>query len=290
MPETQLDMFNPNGSHLRHPDELFHEGYSINLHDYDLTVITNSTGKDSVVSLWEIVRLAKKQNYPLSKIVISHQDLGEAEWPGVHELLVKQSEFFGLSHLISKRVDKNGYEESLLEYVQRRGKWPSNKQRWCTSDFKRGPGNRVVRQLANEVGAQKVLQTFGFRKQESPARAKRPTLSINKLLTTKSRIVHDFLPVHDWDSDKVWSTIKDNGLPYHKAYDLGMPRLSCVFCIFSPFNALVLAGQHNPDLLNKYIAVEDQIGHTFRNQFSLHEVKQKVESGEPIKKLEDWVM
>lgn len=30
--------------------------------------------------------------------------------------------------------------------------------------------------------------------------------------------------------------------------DLGMPRLSCCFCIFSPRSALLLAGKHNPGL------------------------------------------
>ena len=283
-------MFNPNGSHLKHPDDLFDEDRPVNLHDYDLVCVTNSSGKDSIVSLWEIVRMAKEQNYPLSQIIISHQDLGEAEWPGVPELIKQQAQFFGLEYHISKRVDKTGYEESLLEYVKRRGKWPSNKQRWCTSDFKRGPGNRVVRQLSNQLGAKRVLQTFGFRKQESPARSKRPTMSVNKLLTTKSRVVHDFLPVHDWDSDRVWQVIKENGLPYHKAYDLGMPRLSCVFCIFSPFNALVLAGKHNPKLLDKYIQVEDEIGHTFRNKFSLHEVRDVVNHGGEVDSISDWVM
>ena len=113
---------------------------------------------------------------------------------------------------------------------------------------------------------------------------------MNKLLTIKSRTVHDYLPIHDWSTADVWRVIKENKIPYHKAYDLGMPRLSCVFCIFSPPAALKLAGSHNPELLQKYIDVEDTIGHTFRNNFSLHQVAEAIEAGEPVESIDDWVM
>ena len=53
-------------------------------------------------------------------------------------------------------------------------------------------------------------------------------------------------------------------MDYHHAYDLGMPRLSCVFCIFAPESALLVAGKHNPDLLKQYVAVEEKIGHSFK--------------------------
>lgn len=262
----------------------------MDLHEYDIVIINSSGGKDSLCALWEVCNIAIKQDYDLAHIVVSHQDLGEAEWPGTKELVIEQANLFGLETLISKRRDQTGYEETLLEYAERRGKWPSSKQRWCTSDFKRGPGARVVTARTKGMSSVKVLYVFGFRKDESPARSKKEVLKVNKQLTTKKRVVHDWLPIHNWTTKKVWETIKQNKLPYHPAYDFGMPRLSCCFCIFSPFDALVVAGIHNPELLEKYVQVEKKIGHTFRAGFSIEAVKIAIENGYKPKNINDWVM
>lgn len=262
----------------------------MDLTQYDLVIINSSGGKDSLVALYEVCRLAKEQDYSVDKMFVSHQDLGEMEWSGTKELVKQQADLFGLKTYYSKRRDKNGYEENLLEYVERRGKWPSRNQRYCTSDFKRGPGARIVTALTKGLGNCKVLYVFGFRKEESPFRAKKEVLTRNKNLTTKKRIVDEWLPIHHWDTQKVWSTINLFNLPYHRAYDLGMPRLSCCFCIFSPFDALVVAGQENPKLLDRYIEVENKIGHTFRDGFSISEVKKAIESNYEPKRINNWVM
>lgn len=262
----------------------------MDLHNYDLVIINSSGGKDSLCSEFEICRMAEEQNYSKDKIVVSHQDLGEVEWGLTKQLAKMQADLFGLKFYFSKRRDKDGYEEPLLEYVLRRGKWPSSKQRWCTSDYKRGPGARVVTMLTKEMGECKVLYVFGFRKEESPARAKKETLTLNKKLTTKKRTVYEYLPIHKWSTKYVWEIIKGHELPYHKAYDLGMPRLSCVFCIFSPFDALVIAAYENMELLDKYIAVEKETGHTFKDKFSLQEVKDAIDKGYKPKHIANWVM
>lgn len=262
------------------------------LDDYDLIIINSSGGKDSVCALWEVCRIAKLQNYSFDKIYISHQDLTVAEWAGVYELVERQAFQLGIKTKIycSRRRNAAGKEENLLEYAERRKKWPSSKQRWCTSDFKRGPGNRVLVHLANKFKASKVLQVFGFRKEESPFRSKKESLIINRNLTTKSRTVFEWLPVHNWTEAQVWDTIKSNNLPYHFAYDLGMPRLSCTFCIFSPFDALVLAGLHNPEKLQKYVEVEDKIQHTFKPDLSLRSVQQAIADGYRPKLIPNWKM
>ncbi|WP_231464706.1 phosphoadenosine phosphosulfate reductase family protein [Pedobacter sp. Leaf132] len=262
----------------------------MDLHLYDLIIINSSAGKDSLVAKFDVCRLAMEQGYSLDRIVVSHQDLGEMEWKGTHRLVKTQADFFGLRTYYSKRRNSKGYEETLLEFVERRKKWPDNKNRYCTSDFKRGPGARVVTMLTKELGNCKVLHVFGFRKDESPARAKKEVLKVNKQLTTKRRLVHDWLPVHDWSLEKVWNVIKSNNLPYHPAYDLGMPRLSCCFCIFSPFDALVIAGQHNPELLDRYVETEKKIGHKFRNGFAISSVKDAILNNYTPSIISDWIM
>ncbi|WP_445458398.1 phosphoadenosine phosphosulfate reductase domain-containing protein [Flavobacterium sp. HNIBRBA15423] len=269
----------------------------MNLHKYDIVVINSSAGKDSLVSLWDIARQARQQNYPSSRIIVSHQDLERMEWLGTKELVKKQADFFGFRTIYSKRIDKHGKEETLLEYVLRRGMWPSSEQRWCTSDFKRGPGRRVLTHLCKDIKNANVLYVFGFRHEESPARAKKETLVFNKNASTqllkngtRKRTVWDYCPILTRCVKFVWKVIKLFKLPYHFAYDLGMPRLSCCFCIFSPFDALVIAGYHNYELLCEYVQVEEIIKHTFKIDLSLKQVKEAIDSGYKPKNIPDWVM
>lgn len=262
----------------------------INLRDYNLIIINSSAGKDSLCAIWEVCRLADLQGYSRKKIIVSHQCLSNSEWSGTRQLAKRQAKIFGLKFHWIKRTNKNGYAESLLEYVERRGKFPSNKQRFCTSDYKRAPGAKIVTRQTKSLKNIKVLYVFGFRKQESPSRQKKQSFCQNESLTTKSRQVFDWLPIHDWSTQQVWDTIKTNKLPFHYAYSLGMPRLSCVFCIFSPFDALVLAGRHNRKLLDDYVRVEEKIQHKFKANHSLAEVKQAIIDGYQPKKVIDWVM
>ena len=104
------------------------------------------------------------------------------------------------------------------------------------------------------------------------------------------RDVYQWLPLHDWTVDQVWEAIDESGLPHHWAYDIGMPRLSCCFCIFAPKSALVLAGRHNKELLEEYVRVEEEIGHTFKPDLTLREVLDEVESGETPETVPDWNM
>ena len=87
------------------------------------------------------------------------------------------------------------------------------------------------------------------------------------------------------------TTIRDNNLPYHYAYDLGMPRLSCCFCIFSPADALLLAGHHNPALLERYVEVEQKIKHSFKKDFDIQKIKEQMLYGHGAPdKVNDWRM
>jgi hypothetical protein len=53
---------------------------------------------------------------------------------------------------------------------------------------------------------------------------------------------------------------------------------------------LLLAGQHNPQLLEQYVQVEKQIGHRFRKELSLAEVQQALANGEQPGRVSDWAM
>ncbi len=255
---------------------------------YDWIVINSSGGKDSQTALRRVVQIADEQRYPRSRLVVVHADLGRVEWPGVVELAARQAKHYGLEfEAVARRQD------TLLEYVRRRGKWPSATTRFCTSEFKRSPCLRVITRLGRAVqnGNRKIrvrlLNVYGFRAEESPARAKRKVFALNMRASSRVnrhghriRTVDDWLPIHDWTEQQVWRDIHDSGVPYHPAYDLGMPRLSCCFCIFAPRAALLIAGKAQPALLQEYVNVEQAIGHDFQHKKPIREIQEALVRGE----------
>ena len=136
----------------------------------------------------------------------------------------------------------------------------------------------------------KLLNCMGLRSEESPARAKQAYFQLDERASNGKRTVYRWLPIHDWTVEQVWTRIRQSGVESHPAYALGMPRLSCVFCIFSPRNALLLAGKHNPELLKEYVAVERRINHRFRQELAVAEVQRDLEAGVEPGPITTWKM
>jgi len=257
-----------------------------NLTDYDYIIINTSAGKDSQSMMEYVVKLADEAGVR-DRLVAVHADLGRMEWEGTKELAATQSAYYGLRFEVVSRP-----QGDLLTHIKERGMWPSSTTRYCTSDHKRDQVAKIITKLSRESSMSniKILNCMGLRAEESPARAKRADFSINKRLSNKSRTVHEWLPIHAWKETEVWASIKASKVPYHRAYDLGMPRLSCIFCIFAPKSALVLAGTHNRELLEEYVGVEAEMGHKFRMDTSMAEVKEAVVAGTHREKIASWSM
>jgi len=205
-------------------------------------------------------------------------------------LAEEQARHYGLEFVAVARP-----QGDLLDHIAERGMFPSPTVRWCTSDHKRTPVTTLFTRLAAHTRGQgipvcRILNCLGMRAEESPARAKRPPFAPNALVSNGRRWVDDWLPLHSWTVAQVWQRIHASGVRHHPAYDLGMPRLSCCFCIFSPRSALLLAGKHNPDLLAEYVAVEKQIGHKFRKELPLTDIQAALRRGEEPGPVADWAM
>lgn len=262
------------------------------LRSYDWIVINSSSGKDSQTALREVVRMADAEDYPRDHIIVSHQCLGDMEWSGTRELAKEQADHYGLEFIVTKYRNRDGEELSLLDYVEKRGKWMGGGARFCTSEFKRSPGGRVLTMLRKRSGsAVRILYVFGFRADESDAREKKPVFELNKRQSSSVKEVYNYLPIHEWHDDEVWADIEESGVPHHYAYDLGMPRLSCVFCIFAPKAALVISGKANPELLDRYVALEEKIDHKFTEKISMKDIKEAIDNNEAVEGLDgNWNM
>jgi 3'-phosphoadenosine 5'-phosphosulfate sulfotransferase (PAPS reductase)/FAD synthetase len=252
---------------------------------YDLILLNTSGGKDSSVMAWNVTKMAEAQGVK-DRLVLGHATFRE-EWDGTVEIVRQQAAQLGLPfHVVTRG-------EGLLDYVRRRKMWPSSMARYCTSDFKRAPIDKLITKLAPGLERRlKVLNVMGLRAEESPARAQKVGFKVNDRRTNGRRHVDDWLPILSMKIWEVWETIKANAIPQHVAYSLGMPRLSCRFCIFAPKAALVLAGkqEENKELLREYVAVEKEIGHSFRKDFKIAEVLAEVEAGKDAGPVADWKM
>ena len=269
--------------------------HEVDLRSYDLILVNTSGGKDSSVAGLYVAKLAEAAGV-LDRVLMVHATFAE-EWPGTVEIVRQQAYQLSVPFLVVSRG------ESLLTYVRRRGKWPSSLQRYCTSDFKRAPIDKVItakaprssewtrRPFESRLNSRpRVLNVMGIRADESPARSKRVPFRRDPRRTNSARIVDEWLPIFRLTKQEVWDTIHENDIPIHQAYKLGMPRLSCMFCIFAPKAALVLAGKHNPEMLRAYVDVERETGHDFRVGLKIADVLAEVEAGAGSEPITDWRM
>lgn len=247
-----------------------------NLHEWDLIVLNDSGGKDSGAMVDEVVRQCDEASVDRSILMLLHNDLGRIEWPGTRELVQDRATRYGLRLEI---VHRDGPD--LLEDMRTRRKrdgqnrgWADFRIRYCTSDHKRGPAYRRVAARVTALGdlgrrRARVLYCLGFRAEESTGRAKRPVLAMNDRASTLSREVWDWLPIREWTETQVWQRHRDVGLPWHAAYDAGMTRLSCSFCIMASRQDLRTSAALRPDLAREYLAVEAELGMPFQAGRSL---------------------
>ena len=259
----------------------------MNLTAFDWIVVNTSGGKDSQAMMHVVCTMAKAQGV-LDRVVAVHAALGRVEWKEAKEIAELHAQIYGVRFETVSR--KNG---DLLQQVRERRMWPDSKNRYCTSDQKRDQVTPLFTKLCFELKTNRrvqILNCMGFRAEESSARAKRQELSIDKRTSSGNRQVTVWLPIFRMTLLDVWAMIKASRVPHHFAYDLGMPRLSCCFCIFAPKSALMLAGKHNPELLDEYVALEQEIGHTFRNKFKIEEVRDALARGEQHGSIQSWTM
>jgi 3'-phosphoadenosine 5'-phosphosulfate sulfotransferase (PAPS reductase)/FAD synthetase len=262
------------------------------LASYDWIVAASSAGKDSQAMLDVLVPLVRAAGC-LDRMVIVHFDLGRVEWAGTAELAEEQAKHYGVRFVKMSRP-----QGDLLDHVEKLRQWPTASMRFCTSDHKRGQVYRLFTQLALETRSKRgsdrqvrILNPMGIRAAESPGRSKQIPFKTDAKATNSKRHVDVWYPIFRWSTEDVWKRIRSSGVPHHRAYDLGMPRLSCCFCILAPESALLLAGKHNRALLDEYVAVEERIGHKFKKHLTIATIRDRVVAGEaPSGAVSSWCM
>ena len=234
-----------------------------------LVFCNHSGGKDS-----QAMYLHLREVVPTDQLIIIHADLGDlVEWSGVKDHI--RANIDGRKLEIAHAYYRDGSSKDLLGYVRKRGKWPSNSNRFCTSDLKRDPIGREIKRIMKERGATRAINCMGLRAEESPNRAKKLPWQLNERLTVNKRVhrtVWDCNPILHMKEHEVYAAIAAAGQEVHWAYKAGMNRLSCSFCVLAGKDDLRTAAKLRPDLLQIYLDLEQEIGHTFQNKRTLAEI------------------
>jgi 3'-phosphoadenosine 5'-phosphosulfate sulfotransferase (PAPS reductase)/FAD synthetase len=251
------------------------------LASYDIVLVNSSAGKDSQAMLDYLVGLADAQGVSRDRFVVVHCDLGRVEWEGTAELAAEQAAHYGLRFEVVRRDlgDLITQVEQRHEANVAKGRdiapWPSSNARWCTSDQKTAQVLKLITRLTTEANLARpirILNCLGIRAQESAARAKKVAFGPDAKASNGKRHVDRWLPIFNWTANEVWTRIKASGVRYHKAYDYGMSRLSCAFCVLASKPDLILAAQHNKGLAQEYLAVEVKVGKRFTNDLSMADI------------------
>ena len=217
-----------------------------------LFVVNHSGGKDS-----QAMYILLKNLIPRNQLLIIHADLPGADWPGTWEHILNTVQS---GHTLKKVVAV----KTFMEMVERRQMWPSPKYRQCTSDLKRGPIEKEIRHYIKETGRSGlVISCMGLRAEESTQRAKVHAFKYNKRNSKARREWYDWLPIHGLTTSQVFDTIKGANEKPHWAYEKGMSRLSCMFCIMASRKDLITAAKLSPKTYQMYCKKEREINHTF---------------------------
>lgn len=243
-----------------------------------LFAANHSGGKDSQAMLIKLLGIV-----PAAQIIVVHAALGEVEWEGALEHAQDQARRAGVPFIVARAV------KTFFEMVEHRFKvrpgpnspcWPSASNRQCTSDLKRGPIQREVRRHAKTHGFTTIVSCMGIRAQESPGRAKQQVFRRNEDQSVAGRDWYEWLPIHGMTREEAFATIREAGQEPHWAYAAGNERLSCVFCIMGSARDLANGAKHRPELLAKYLEIEQRTGYTMhQSRKSLLELVRDARAG-----------
>ena len=216
-----------------------------------LFAVSHSGGKDSQAMMALIRSLV-----PEDQIVVVHAILPEVEWDGVIEHIEST---IGKAPLIYAKAKK-----TFFDMVEHRQMFPSPQYRQCTSDLKRNPIERELRKYLkdNPRFGGLIVNCMGMRAEESSGRAKLEPLKLNNKNSKAGREWYDWLPIHEMLEPDVFEAIRAAEQEPHWAYEAGMSRLSCCFCIMASKSDLTTAAKLNPELYKRYVDTEKRLNFT----------------------------
>ncbi|PWU21879.1 MAG: hypothetical protein C5B49_01890 [Bdellovibrio sp.] len=218
----------------------------------EVIFVNHSGGKDSQAMLAYLVAAGLTE-----KLVVVHSDLGEMEWEPMHAFITANS--FGRPvHVVQPKL-------SFFDLCRKYKRLPSGQARFCTDQLKTQPIGAWIKEYCKAHNITRAINAIGIRAEESPARAKKEPWKLSKLsLKRQNLTIHEWFPIFNKTLTDVWELIRSAGQTPHPVYAQGFSRLSCVFCVFGRIAEHQKAAQLKPELFQRMVALEKELGKSIR--------------------------
>lgn len=241
-------------------------------------VVSVSGGKDSDVMTLVLWKLHQSRGWT-GRFILVHADLGRMEWKESLPQCYNLAHKVGARLAVVRRTKKIGGQERhfdlLMGIRQRMNKltvdgvvtsppFPSSAARYCTSDWKRGP---ISKWLRNEYPKDKdVIVAIGLRRDESAARAKKPVTADRSDTSSvqKNRVVTNWHPIMHYTMTDIEAVCEEFGWKLHHAYSLGNERVSCQMCVLACGGDISNGARNNPKLYRQLVQIEIESGYAFQ--------------------------
>lgn len=255
-------------------------------------LFSSSGGRDSQAAALATADYLKANGFT-NQTAVATAFLGRIEWVQSKPKSQELAEHLGIDFLVTERAAggmierwQQRWESSIrryqmLETVHLVSPWSTPKMRFCSSELKAQPLDRLARKFFK---GKPYISVTGIRREESAARAKKPVS--NPRGETQSI---DWRPIMDYSIPDVHDAIAEAGLLPHEGYTkYGMTRISCTACIMSSIGDLKTASsvpEHAP-IFRELIELEITSGFSFQNGRWLGEVARHVMDADQIERFE----
>ena len=229
----------------------------LDLRQFDKIFISVSGGKDSHAMLFLVRDLADRQGVPREKLLAMYADTG-MEWHNAGEHVQTLCKAAGVKMVTVYPV------RPMIENIRWRMNkvnggcaFPSPSCRWCTSEQKKHPMDKVINKFSG-----KLLKVTGERWEESAARSELPEFCTVPRVTCKARRVFGWRPMLAFKEADIWAMVRETGAPRHVCYEMGCPRLGCAGCIFNSDRQVKIEMRENPHIFEAIDRLETELGYT----------------------------
>lgn len=164
-------------------------------------------------------------------------------------------------HLIRRAVDLlQPTGNPFLDMAMLHGRFPGSKTRFCTTELKLEPMERVKDPI--RMAGRPVVEWVGERADESKARAAKPMIEIVRCSFRAPAVI--YRPIHKLKARDVFAIARRHGLKPNPLYLMNMSRVGC-FCILSGKEEIRQTALRLPEAIDRIREWERVVGDVARH-------------------------